>query len=51
MVIFASIIGVAIGLPFLKLCKVEDKQAIGVTIGCASHACFISMVDRLEARR
>ncbi|MDA7747220.1 LrgB family protein [Psychromonas sp.] len=38
MVIFAGIIGASIGLPFLKLCKVENKQAIGVAIGCASHA-------------
>lgn len=38
MVIFAGIIGASIGLPFLKLCKVTNKQAIGVAIGCASHA-------------
>lgn len=38
MVIFAGIIGASIGLPFLKLCRVENKQAIGVAIGCASHA-------------
>lgn len=38
MVIFAGIIGASIGLPFLKLCKVSNKQAIGVAIGCASHA-------------
>ena len=38
MVIFAGIIGASIGLPFLKLCRVKNKQAIGVAIGCASHA-------------
>lgn len=38
MVIFAGIIGASIGLPFLKLCKVKNAQAIGVAIGCASHA-------------
>lgn len=38
MVIFAGIIGASIGLPFLKLCKVHNHQAIGVAIGCASHA-------------
>lgn len=38
MVIFAGIIGASIGLPFLTLCKVKDQQAIGVAIGCASHA-------------
>ena len=38
MVIFAGIIGASIGLPFLKLCRVHHKQAIGVAIGCASHA-------------
>ena len=38
MVIFAGIIGASIGLPFLRLCKVKNKQARGVAIGCASHA-------------
>jgi len=38
MVIFAGIIGASIGLPFLALCRVKNKQAIGVAIGCASHA-------------
>jgi predicted murein hydrolase (TIGR00659 family) len=38
MVIFAGIIGASIGLPFLKLCKVKNHQAVGVAIGCASHA-------------
>ena len=38
MVIFAGIIGGSIGLPFLKLCKVRNPQAVGVAIGCASHA-------------
>ncbi|WP_413692835.1 LrgB family protein [Pseudoalteromonas sp. KJ10-2] len=38
MVIFAGIIGASIGLPFLRLTKVKDPQAVGVAIGCASHA-------------
>ena len=38
MVIFAGIIGASIGLPFLALCKIKNPQAIGVAIGCASHA-------------
>ncbi|WP_166372773.1 LrgB family protein [Psychromonas sp. SA13A] len=38
MVIFAGIIGASIGLPFLKLCKIKHPQAVGVAIGCASHA-------------
>lgn len=38
MVIFAGIIGGSIGLPFLRLCKVRNPQAVGVAIGCASHA-------------
>ncbi|TEW54385.1 LrgB family protein [Psychromonas sp. RZ22] len=38
MVIFVGIIGASIGIPFLKLCRVHNKQAIGVAIGCASHA-------------
>jgi len=38
MVIFAGIIGASIGIPFLTLCKVTNHQAVGVAIGCASHA-------------
>lgn len=38
MVIFAGIIGASIGLPFLKFCRIKHPQAIGVAIGCASHA-------------
>lgn len=38
MVIFAGIIGASIGLPFLKWCRIRDPQAVGVAIGCASHA-------------
>ena len=38
MVVFAGVIGASIGLPFLALCKVTNRQAKGVAIGCASHA-------------
>lgn len=38
MVVFAGVIGASIGLPFLTLCKVTNRQARGVAIGCASHA-------------
>ncbi|WP_354624770.1 LrgB family protein [Psychromonas sp. MME2] len=38
MVIFAGIIGASVGLGFLSLVGVHDKQAQGVAIGCASHA-------------
>ena len=38
MVIFAGIIGASIGVPFLALCGVKNHQAVGVAIGCASHA-------------
>lgn len=38
MVIFAGITGASIGIPFLKLCRVRNNQAIGVAVGCASHA-------------
>lgn len=38
MVIFAGITGASIGIPYLRLCGVKNKQAIGVAVGCASHA-------------
>ena len=38
MVIFAGIIGSSIGLGFLTLVGVKNRQARGVAIGCASHA-------------
>lgn len=38
MVIFAGIIGASIGLTFLNLVGVKDKQAQGIAVGCASHA-------------
>lgn len=44
MVIFAGIIGASIGLPFLTLCKVKHPQAVGVAIGCASHALGTSKI-------
>ncbi len=38
MVIFAGIIGSSIGLGFLSLVGVKNRQARGIAIGCASHA-------------
>ncbi len=38
MVIFAGIIGASVGLGFLKLVGVKNRQAQGIAIGCASHA-------------
>ena len=38
MVIFAGIIGSSVGLGFLTLVGVKNRQARGIAIGCASHA-------------
>ena len=38
MVIFAGIIGSSVGLGFLALVGVKNRQAQGIAIGCASHA-------------
>lgn len=38
MVIFAGIIGASIGLGFLNWVGVKNSQALGIAIGCASHA-------------
>ena len=38
MVIFAGIIGSSVGLAFLTLVGVKNRQARGIAIGCASHA-------------
>jgi len=37
MVIFAGIIGASVGISFLKKIGVNDKEAVGLAIGCSSH--------------
>tara|TARA_R110001583_G_scaffold19176_1_gene75390 strand:- start:27509 stop:28153 length:645 start_codon:yes stop_codon:yes gene_type:complete len=37
MVLFVGLLGATVGRSFLHLVGVKDKQAIGISIGCASH--------------
>lgn len=38
MVLFAGLLGATVGRSFLHRVGVKDKQAVGIAVGCASHA-------------
>ncbi|PKF60362.1 LrgB family protein [Psychromonas sp. psych-6C06] len=38
MVVFAGLLGATVGRSFLHFVGVKDKQAVGIAVGCASHA-------------
>ena len=38
MVTFAGLVGATVGRSFLHSVGVKDKQAVGIAVGCASHA-------------
>lgn len=51
MVVFAGLLGSTVGKSFLDKVGVKDKHAVGIAIGCASHALGTAKLLEVEAHQ